>query len=305
MKATTGDQVTTDANRKNDMSSSSTNSTSAHTNMSNSQQQMPQPKRSQDVDELIHFVRNYQGLQRETTDLRLKRHALLPGIGRGAAPSGAKDPRLSNVQEEDRERDSDYSRTAEGYNSDSDLELELQPAQERRRTPSPPALWRSDPNPLSSASTSSTTQSRYVPDYHTSTTSDSLRAPPKMNRHMKLSGTSPRGNGGPTGGGGGGHRGRRITADVHQLPPIQRQDIPERPEAPAPGRETGGPGRDTGGPGRGDWDRGDWVKRHGEGRDGRPGEAGKRRTSVCNDSFTDRLVTHSDDEDGDPVDYIE
>ena len=38
-------------------------------------------KRRQDAEQMVRFVRDYQGIQRETTDLRLKRVAPLPGIG--------------------------------------------------------------------------------------------------------------------------------------------------------------------------------------------------------------------------------
>lgn len=240
----------------------------------------PPAKRSEGVVELIHFVRNYQGLQRETTDLRLKRHALLPGIGEitpGGGGGGHFNPGgegLGSLPEEGTYRGGSYARGGgggEGSNSDSDMEVELLPMSDRRRTPSPPpsnSLWKSDPNPLTSSSIAS--QSKYIkrtggnrPGQLTRVNSNPGSLMVKPNR--------------------------RITADVHQLPPITRHDIPDRPEAPTPEVP-----RDLERP----------SSRADRPSSARPWSRSSRRVSQ-EEAYRDKIKADEDDEWAGLIDYIE
>ncbi|XP_074661917.1 uncharacterized protein LOC141914586 [Tubulanus polymorphus] len=101
-----------------------------------------------DVEQFMQILRDRQGLQRETTDLRLRRKQPLPGIGESPRDKGLDVPFTCVNSEEknfgDGKRYADLS--APSPESDEDIELSrINNKDLKRRTPSPPASIRSSP----------------------------------------------------------------------------------------------------------------------------------------------------------------
>ena len=221
--------------------------------MSRRSPQRHSPRRGED-EELTDFLMMYQGSQQEGTELRMNKLLPLPGIGKGpvaVAPGNDDTPEMwgsqigtdgdaacanseseaaltDHVTRQDlQERHGGSNK--DGGDSDTDVELELNSPQERR-APSPLQSLQVDRDMLCSSSTGT------IPSMHGS---EGLRHyPGKRVSGRRLSEGSvkvvrTRRRSFP---------GRRITADVHQLPPIQCHDIPERPDGPVPvtGLQLGG-----------------------------------------------------------------
>ncbi|ELT99186.1 hypothetical protein CAPTEDRAFT_222366 [Capitella teleta] len=146
------------------------------------------------IQELIHFVRNCQGLLRETTDMRLLRKQPLPEIGHATSLTTT-----SSVDTEATDTDPAY---------ESDLEPELEFPQ-RQCTPSPPPL-----RPTGIGLERPNTFMGHI-RVRISQSLDGIpeSAPLTRQRLRPL-----------------GHRERRRPIGVHVLPPVQSE---ERPPAPA------------------------------------------------------------------------
>ncbi|XP_064621347.1 uncharacterized protein LOC135484130 [Lineus longissimus] len=186
------------------------------------------------ADQLVQFLRGNQGLQRETTEMRLLRRAPLPGIGQSLTPrSNALNPinpvnspitipqQFHHDENEFNEfrfsKDDNLERV--GVSSDeSDSEYDLSHTYGTRmmRVPSPPRSTIT----LNPAGLNLSNSSHLVPKKQIKPQRKQKNTVYKLNAKNKRFESVQ----------------RRATADVRYLPPIRRDDIPDRPSAPRPNR---------------------------------------------------------------------
>jgi hypothetical protein len=189
------------------------------------------------ADQLIQFVRGNQGLQRESTEMRLLRRAPLPGIGQSLTPrsnvlnptnpinSVVTAPQQPNHRDQNEfnnyrfSKDDNLERVGiSSDDSDSDCDLSVTYGTRMMRATSPPRSTITL-NPVGLKLSNST--SYLVPKKQTVKPQRKNKQPMyKLNAKNKRFESVQ----------------RRATADVRYLPPIRRGDIPDRPSAPRPNR---------------------------------------------------------------------